>query len=165
MTFVVYAAASRGSYPGHMVIGQEGPGDACRYFGYRFDPATLPDDFQPQERWLNYLLDHAVPGMITDETEYITYLLAMSDAPFYYKRGECAVLVETKVPPNHEWEPHAWYSFNPDSLHHNQPCYNCVKWAIMIANQLVVNFLPTVPQSQVSRILPYLFPHHHNGET
>lgn len=140
-----------------MVVGQEPTGAAPRYFGYRFDPADLPEEYRQQQKWQDYLLSNAVPGMIVDETDYVAYLFLVSARTYYEKRAECDMPIETRLPPSEEWHPHAWYSFNPDDPHPaQQPCYNCVKWAIMIANSLVEGFLPSVPQGRLMLVLEHL---------
>lgn len=156
MSIVVYAEASAGVNPGHMVLGQEQP-SALRYFGYRFDPADLPAEHRPPEQWRSYLFEHAVPGKIVDETEYVSYLLQIGARTYYEKRAECDTPIESRLPTRQEWEPHAWYSFNPDNEYPDQqPCYNCVKWAIVIANDLVTGFLPLIPQGRLKRVLEHL---------
>jgi hypothetical protein len=159
MSIVVYAEASAGTYPGHMVVGQEPIGGVPGYFGYRFDPAYLPKEYRPQEQWRNYLLDHAIPGKIVDETAYVSHLLLLGESAriYYEKRAECDIPIESRLPSRDDWEPHAWYSFNPDNPHPDrQPCYNCVKWAIIIANSLVEGFLVPVHQGRLKRLLEQL---------
>jgi hypothetical protein len=157
MSIVVYAEASAGTNPGHMVVGQEPSGGTPSYFGFRFDPVDLPIEFRPAEKWPIYLLENAVPGRIVDETEYVGYLIGLSARIYYEKRAECDIPIESRLPARTEWELHAWYSFNPDNPHtERQPCYNCVKWAIMIANSCVEGFLPQVHQGRLKRALKYL---------
>jgi hypothetical protein len=162
MSIVVYAEASEGANPGHMVVGQEPTGDNPCYFGFRFDPADLPEEYRPADQWRNYLFRHAVPGKIVDETAYVTYLLGARARTYYEKRAECNIPIESCLPPRQEWEPHAWYSFNPDEPHPERPhpehqlCYNCVKWAIIMGNRLVEGFLTPVPQGRLKRILEQL---------
>jgi hypothetical protein len=128
MSLVVYAEASRETNPGHMVLGQERSGRTPCYFGYRFDPADLPEEHRPQERWRDYLFEHAVPGKIMDETEYVSYLLQIAARTLKF--------------PTFGGQP--------------EPCYNCVKWAIVVANGLVAGFLPVIPQGRLKRILEHL---------
>ena len=157
MSIVVYAEARAGTNPGHMVVGQEPTEGASSYFGFRFDPADLPDEFRPAEKWRDYLFGHAIPGKIVDETNYVSHLLRISARTYYEKRAECDIPIESQLPPRQDWEPHAWYSFNPDDPHNGrQPCYNCVKWAIIIANGLVEGFLPVIRQGRLKRVLAYL---------
>jgi len=159
MSIVVYAEASAGTNPGHMVIGQEPIGGVRGYFGYRFDPADLPEEYRLPEQWRNYLFDNAIRGKIVDETAYVSHLLSLGEGArtYYEKRAECAIPIESRLPSRDDWEPHAWYSFNPDNLHPDrQPCYNCVKWAIIIANSLVEGFLVPVPQGRLKRVLEQL---------
>ncbi len=96
MNIVVYAEASAGSYPGHMVVGQEQIGSAPGYFGFRFDPLDLPDEFRAQEKWRHYLIDHAIPGKIVNETAYVSHLLSMGESAriFYGKHAECDTPIE-----------------------------------------------------------------------
>lgn len=160
-SIVVYAEASEETSPGHMVIGQETTDDERSYFGYRFDPASLPNEYRPPEQWRNYLFVHAVPGKIVDETAYVSHLFSVSARTYYTKRAECVTRIESQLPPRQEWDPHAWYSFNPDDAHPErvlpeQICYNCVKWAIIIGNRLVEGFLTPVHQGRIKRILEQL---------
>jgi len=157
MSLVVYAEASAGAYPGHMVVGEEQPDGDARYFGFRFDPADLPEEFRAQKRWRDYLLAHAIPGQIVDETNYVARLLFTVDRGYFEKRADCNISIESRLPPRESWKPHAWYSFNPDDPHsEHQPCYNCVTWAIMIANSIVDGFLPHVHQGRLMSILQHL---------
>jgi len=157
MSLVVYAEPSGGTNPGHMVVGQECPQTGPGYFGFRFDPDDLPAEYRPPEQWRYYLFDHAIPGLIVDETRYVELLLADLARTYYEKRADFCVPVEPRLPPRHEWSPHAWYSFNPDDLHPEcQPCYNCVKWAISITNKIIDGFLPNVRQGRVKLILDHL---------
>lgn len=157
MSIVVYAEASKGAYPGHLVVGQEPTEGVPRYFGYRFDPADLPEEHRSPEQWRKYLFANAVPGKIVDETAYVSHLLGVNARTYYEKRAECALSIESGLPPRHEWEPHAWYSFNPDDPHPGrEPCYNCVKWGIIIANSLIESFLPSVPQGRLKLVLKHL---------
>jgi hypothetical protein len=157
MSIVVYAEASEGANPGHMVFGQESTaGEPC-YFGYRFDLADLPPEYRSQEKWRDYLFGHAIRGVIVDETNYVKYVLKVTERTYYEKHAECDTPIESQLPPRQEWKPHAWYSFNPDDPHpEQQPCYNCVKWAIVIANGLVERFLPHVNQGRLKLILAHL---------
>lgn len=157
MTLVVYAEASAGDYPGHMVVGQEDQSEPPRYFGYRFDPADLPEAYRPPERWREYLFNNAVPGTITDESRYVSLLLRDQARSFYEKRAVCDIPIESRLPPRPNWENYAWYSFNPDDQGpERQPCYNCVKWSVEVANGLVKDFLVQVPQGRLKRILEQL---------
>src|SRR5260370_37805577 len=157
MSLVVYAEASAGSYPGHMVIGQEPAGRGARYFGFRFDPADLPDECRPQDQWRKFLLPHAVPGKIVHETAYVAHLLQADARTYYEKRANCDTPIASRLPPRNEWQPHAWYSFRPDDSRPGQePCYNCVKWAIIVANSLVAGFLVPVDQGRLKRTLAQL---------
>lgn len=162
MSIVVYAEASEAANPGHMVVGQEPTELDPSYFGFRFDPADLPEEYRPAKQWRNYLFSHAVPGKIVDETAYLNHLFSVSARTYYVKRAECDTPIESRVPPRQEWEPHAWYSFNPDNPHPERPdpehqlCYNCVKWAVIIANSLVEGFLEPVHQGRLKRILEQL---------
>jgi hypothetical protein len=140
-----------------MVVGEEPAAGSPRYAGYRFDPADLPNEYRAQERWREYLFRHAVPGRIVDETAYVRHLLAAGARDYYEKRAECGTPLESRLPPPEQRNPHAWYSFNPDDPRPGQePCYNCVKWAIEVANGLVASFLPPVPQGRLKRALEHL---------
>jgi hypothetical protein len=157
MAMVIYAEASAGTYPGHMVVGQEPPRAVASYFGYRFDPADLPPTHQPPEKWRDYLFKEAVQGRIVDETNYVAHLIKTGARTYYEKRAECDVPIESRLPPRHEWAPHGWYSFNPDDPHPGrQPCYNCVKWGVIIANSLVHDLLPRVHQGRLKLVLAHL---------
>jgi hypothetical protein len=157
MSMVVYAEASAGSNPGHMVVGEELTEGTASYFGFRFDPAHLPPEYRQPEHWRKYLFNHAIPGMIVDETAYVTHLLRIGARVYYEKRVDCDILIESRLPPRTGWVPHAWYSFNPDDQYPGrEPCYNCVKWAIMIANSIVAAFLPLIPQGRLKGVLEHL---------
>lgn len=157
MSLVVYAEASARTHPGHMVVGEESVGGSPAFFGFRFDPADLPTDYRPSEKWREYLYAHAVPGQIVDETTYVAHLLGRAGRTYYEKRADCDLSIESRLPPRDDWVPHGWYSFNPDDPHPGrQPCFNCVRWAIMIANGLVPDFLPEVPQGRLMAILTHL---------
>jgi hypothetical protein len=157
MSLVVYAESSAGTYPGQMVAGEENAEGGVRYFGFRFDPADLPEPFRDQKRWRDYLLVHAVPGQIVDETDYVARLLLAADGDYFEKRADCEIPIETQLPARENWRPHAWCSFNPDDPHlDHQPCYNCDTWAIMIANKLVEGFLPQVHQGRLMSILKHM---------
>lgn len=157
MSLVVYAEASTRTHPGHMVVGEEPLGRAASYFGFRFDPADLPAEFRPPEKWRDCLYAHAVPGQIVDETAYVEHLLLISRRTYYEKRSAGDVHPESSLPPPTERTPHGWYSFNPDDEHPDQqPCFNCVKWAIMIANSLIPGFLPVVLQGRLVLALAHL---------
>jgi hypothetical protein len=175
MNLVVYAEASSETYPGHMVVGQEpsrgqdvnktaSEGQSC-YFGYRFDPADLPESHRKPEKWRDYLFKHAVPGSIVDETAYVSYLIRVCRRTYHEKRAECIILIESQLPPRQKWAPHAWYSFSPDATNlerepcphlDGQPCYNCVKWAILISNCIVEGFLTPVEDGRLKRVLTQL---------
>ena len=66
-----------------MVIGQELVGGVASYFGYRFDPTDLPEEYRLPEQWRNYLFDNAIPGRIVDETAYVSHLLGLGIAPVF----------------------------------------------------------------------------------
>ena len=181
LCIVVYADASSGTYPGHMVLGQEPLGDLCaceysgvssspghmilgqespsgerRYFGYRFDPDDLPPEFQSPEKWRQYLFTNTVPGKIVDETAYVIHKLKLK-AWTHVKRIDWNSSVESELPPPEQWKPHAQYTFSPDDFPaEQQPCYNCVKWAITIANKLIDSFLPAIDQWRIKNVLPHL---------
>src|SRR5262249_9525327 len=106
MSIVVYAEESAGTYPGHMVVGEEPPGGVPAYFGFRFDPADLPAEYRRPEQWRAYLLAHAVPGKIVDETRYVENLLRLGARTYYEKRAACEIPIESGLPPRHQWEPH-----------------------------------------------------------
>jgi len=157
MTLVVYAEASEGTYPGHMVVGQESNTSNANYYGFRFDPADLPAEYRPISKWRNYLSSNAVRGKIVNESSYIEYVLGNGTREFFEKRTESQIAVESCLPATEELEPHAWYSFNPDNAFPGkQPCYNCVKWAIMIANSVADGFLTPVFQGRIKSVLSQL---------
>ena len=86
MEIVVYANASGGTYPGHMVIGEETANGESSYFGYRFDVADLPAEYRNAARWREYLFTHTVPGNIVDETAYV-YSFLQEEGGTYYTKG------------------------------------------------------------------------------
>jgi hypothetical protein len=141
-----------------MVVGTAGGRNAHVYAGYRFDPTDLPTEFQPPERWRDYLFDHAVPGQIVSESAYVQRLLERTPAPGYLRKAtQTTSSLDAVLPPKDEWRPHGWYSFNPDGPHPGlSPCYNCVKWAIETANRLVPGFLVPVRQGRIKLIVDQL---------
>jgi hypothetical protein len=154
MGIVAYANASGGTYPGHMVIGEEVADGESSYFGYRFDVADLPADYRNAARWREYLFTHPVPGNIVDETAYVRALIQEKGGTYYTKRAECSVSIATILPAENARRHHAFYSFNPDDFHSDEtPCYNCVTWATRIGNLLVVGFLIPVRQGRVKEII------------
>src|SRR5262249_16820801 len=154
---VVYAEPSSPTYPGHMVVGQKLRGGPPAYYGYRFDPAELPQEVRSPEHWLGYLLSHPVPGHVADETGYVSFLVNDGGRVYYEKRVSSPADITSVLPPVKQWVGFARYSFNPDSFHTPQdPCYNCVAWATEIANRLVAGLLAPVRQGRVSLILPQL---------
>ena len=157
MYLVVYAEASAGLYPGHMVVGQETSDGSASYFGFRFNPVELPSDRRSPIHWQEFFASNAVPGTIVDESGYVRHLLRSDDRKVYEKRVECSVELRPALPSADRWNPHAWYSFYPDTEHPGRvPCYNCVKWAIVVANSLLANFLPDVPQGRLKLALQHL---------
>jgi hypothetical protein len=157
MSLVVYAEASTRTHPGHMVVGEEAAGRLPSFFGYRFDPADLPAEYRSFAKWREYLYSHAVPGQIVDESDYVIRLLGIDGRTYFERRAAESEPLETFLPPRDEWVPHGWYSFNPDDEHvGHQPCFNCVKWAIMTADKVVPGFLPAVPQGRLVLALKHL---------
>jgi hypothetical protein len=156
MVVVIYARPSGVTDPGHMVVGQEGTEVHHSYFGFRFDPADMPEEFRSPERWRDWLFDHTIPGLIEDETDRTVFALREGAYPLE-KRAVCPTMILAHLPPQQEWRPHARYSFNPDDFHNeNNPCYNCVTWATRIANQLVPGVLNPVRQGRVRLIVEQL---------
>jgi hypothetical protein len=154
MEIVVYANASGGTYPGHMVIGEETANGDSSYFGYRFDVADLPAEYRNAARWREYLFTHTVPGNIVDETAYVHSLLQEKGGTYFTKRAVCEVSMVTILPAEKDRRHHALYSFNPDDFHSDEsPCYNCVNWATRIGNLLVTGFLIPVRHGRVREII------------
>lgn len=154
MELVAIVEPSKGVEPGHMVIGQESDDGAARFFGYRFNPASLPPEFQSADRWQEYLFSNTVQGNIHDELGYVRDLRADSGRVALVKRLSCETLIETRLPPRRKWRGFAAYSFRPDDFYSDaEPCYNCVSWAIMISNGLVEDFLKPVRQGQIKLIV------------
>ena len=158
MNLVVYVKASNGANPGHMAIGQEEQPGQGRYFGYRFDPTDLPEEFRPPVRWRDYLFDHTVPGEIVDDERFVRRRLELGGR-WYFKQAADVDGVLSLLPPVTQWVRFARYSFNPDDHNTNDsPCYNCVTWATGLANQLVADFLTPVRQGRVKLIILQLEP-------
>lgn len=138
--------------PGHMVVGSIH--SSSLYVGFRCDLADLPHDHRSGDRLKEYLLNHAVPGHIRDETRYIDYLLAQSPHNYHQKEWQCSDNNALPLPPVDKWRNHACYSFNPDCFHTDlKSCYNCVTWATMMLNQVVQNALEPVKQGRVWRMI------------
>jgi hypothetical protein len=157
MELFVLVEPSNGTDPGHMVIGQESAEGEVKYFGFHFDPDDLPAEFQPKERWQEYLYSNKTPGHISDDLTYVQGLFGDKARRFLEKRVVCDVAVETVIPAQTEWEGVADYSFSPDDFHSDaSPCYNCVTWATMIANKLIPDFLTPVRQGRIKWIVKQL---------
>ncbi len=158
MSLVVYLNPSGGANPGHMVVGQEAPAPAA-YFGYRFNPLDLPEEFRPPGRWRKYLFENHVPGHIVDESDYVEVMAAAGLVGYHQKRAACDQHVAAVVPPEAEWRGYARYSFNPDDfVKQGQACFNCVTWAVLIANEIVAGFLTPVRQGRVKEMIGQLEP-------
>lgn len=156
MKVVVYVQERCGTNPGHMVVGQEPKGGTASYYGFRFDLADLPPEFQPQDKWFDYLFDNTVPGLIKDETERVFYLMAEKEK-LYWKHAACTVEILAILPPIAEWKPHARYSFEPTKHHTDAaPCYNCVTWAVKIANTLSPAMLAAVEKGRIKHVIKQL---------
>jgi hypothetical protein len=154
MDLIALVEPSQGVEPGHMVIGQESEDGSSRYFGFRFNPASLPPEFQSAERWQEYLYSNKVPGNIHNEAKYVRDLRDDATRVALEKRSLCANLIETQIPPRNKWRLFASYSFRPDDFHSDaDPCYNCVTWAIMIGNSMVEGFLKPVRQGRIKSII------------
>lgn len=152
MRLVVYLNPSGGADPGHMVVGQEFPAPAA-YFGYRFNPLDLPDEFRPPGQWRKYLSKNHVPGHIVDESDYAEAMAAAGRVGYYQKRAECDRPIAGVVPPEETRKGYARYSFNPDDfVKQGEICFNCVTWATLIANQIVGGFLTPVRQGRVTEM-------------
>ncbi len=157
MELVAIVEPSSGTNPGHMVIGQEAVGAEPRFFGFRFDPNSLPDEFQSPDRWQEYFYSKKTLGSIHDETLYVRNLRKRNPDDCCEKRVVCDVLLESTLPPEPNWKHFAYYSFRPDDFNSDaEPCYNCVTWAIMIASKLVPGFLLPVSQGRIKFILRQL---------
>lgn len=158
MCLIVYLEPSckSANYPGHMVVGQQSAGGAERYYGFRFDPKDLPEEYRDKSRWRDYLFEQAVPGKIEDETNYWVQK-RRKGMKVIRRSAVCQSTLDHVLPQPADRKPHAWYSFNPDTPRDgHQPCYNCVKWAAEIANCLVPGFLPRVEQWRVWRMVEEL---------
>jgi hypothetical protein len=56
MELLALVEPSKGLNPGHMVIGQGFDDGTSRYFGFRFDPTDLPEEYRdPKEPRINNL--------------------------------------------------------------------------------------------------------------
>jgi hypothetical protein len=103
MELVALIEPSVGKYPGHMVIGQESEDLESQFFGYHFNPSSLPADFQSAERWEEYLYSNKVPGNVHDESKYVRDLRADPGRILHTKRVPCAILIDTHMPPRKRW--------------------------------------------------------------
>jgi hypothetical protein len=55
------------------------------------------------------------------------------------------------------WDNVARYSFNPDDFHRpDDPCYNCVTWATMIANRHAPGMLVPIRQGRIAAMVRQL---------
>jgi hypothetical protein len=129
-----------------MVVGLESF-DGARFYGFHFDPNDLPVEYQPQERWQEYLIDRKTAGFISGGPAYGRKVLSVDSGAFHEKKSPCAASIEAVLPPPEEWARFADYSYSLDDFHSDaDPRYNCVTWAIMISNQVVAGFLKPVRQ-------------------
>jgi hypothetical protein len=166
MSLSVLVRPSSGSFPGHLVVGSDSP---QQYFGYFFDPDSLPDEFSDQSKYRDFLFDNSVPGIIADQTDLAQEWLQLTEsgAAKVYERSapKCAVALAAAVV---EWggdplpEPglaveFGRYSFNPDTTDGGIDCYNCVKWGLRVASTKAPGTLPeSVRQGRIKEILPFL---------
>lgn len=157
MELVAIIRPSDGTYPGHMVIGQESDTGEAKYFGFLFDPETLPAEYRPAERWQEFFYSNKIPGEIQDESAFVALVRGKLAHSLLEKRLICEVPIKSQIPPQSDWKPFASYSFRPDDFHSDgDPCYNCVTWAIMIGNKLVPGFLTPVKQGRIKLIIRQL---------
>jgi hypothetical protein len=161
MDLVVLAEASDGAIePGHLVVGQATPAGDMQWYGYRFDPADLPHEFQPVARWRYYLHNQGVKGYITDESAYMQFLEQQGGRKFFRKSAPAEASLQSLLPPVEQRQPHAGYSCNPDSFHKppEGACYNCISWGVHMANQVLPGFLNPVRQGRIGLLLQQLQP-------
>ena len=152
MDLVALVQPSHELDPGHMVIGQESQ-HTVAFFGFRFDPEDLPAEFQPPERWQEYLFSNTVIGFIIDDLPYVQKTRSLDATAFMEKRVACELPIESALPPCADWRGIAQYSFSPDDFHSDAtPCYNCVTWATMVGNKIVPGFLAPVRQGRIKLI-------------
>ena len=157
MELVAIIRPSDGAYPGHMVIGQESATGETKFFGFLFDPETLPAEYRPAERWQEFFYSNKILGQIQDESDFVALIRGKMADSLVEKRVICKVPIESQIPPESDWKHFAYYSFRPDDFHSDgDPCYNCVTWAIMIGNKLVPDFLLPVRQGRIKLIIGQL---------
>ena len=86
-------------------------------------------------------------------------MVAANRAGYHQKRVACGGQVSEIIPPETEWRGFARHSFNPDDfVEQGQDCYNCVTWAVRMANRIVAGFLNPVRQGRVKEIVSQLEP-------
>jgi hypothetical protein len=154
MELVALVEPSQGLDPGHMMIGQEFDDGTSRYFGFRFDPADLPEDYRDPKRWQEYLYSNKILGSIDNDTLLVDRFRREKPDSVVEKRIHCDSPLEPHIPAPELWKHCASYSFRPDDFHSDEePCYNCVTWATMIGNKVVPGFLAPVRQGQIKLVL------------
>jgi hypothetical protein len=167
MELVALVEPSKGLDLGHMVIGQELDDGASSYFGFRFDPADLPEEYRDPKRWQEYLYSNRILGSIDDDTHLVEKMRREKPDDLVEKRLGCDLPLAPYIPAPELWKHCAFYSFRPDDFHSDEePCYNCVTWATMIGNKVVPGFLAPVRQGQIKLMLRQLAAANSNtGET
>src|SRR4051812_13483533 len=112
MDLVVIVEPSDGSYPGHMVVGQESD-HTFQYFGFHLDPDSLPAEHRAPAQWQEYLYASKIWGEIREESDYVRLIRQRASTKIYEKRVTCKVPIELQIPLPREWKHHAHYSFRP----------------------------------------------------
>lgn len=158
MTLTAYARRREDDdFPGHIVIGKEGT--ESRYYGYRYDPALLPETVPVSGKDLfQFLFENAIPGMIFDETNFVKVWQSQPEKTYWkHAPWDGDLFAYVPISPDASYVQHGYYSFNPD-LHplEKQPCYNCVKWAHVISDAIIPGFIPAVKDWRMKNVIPYL---------
>src|SRR5438552_2462893 len=120
MELIALVEPSKGLDPGHMVIGQELDEGTSQYFGFRFDPADLPEEYRDPKRWQEYLYSNRILGSIDNDTLLVEKMRRVKPDVLVEKRLGCDLPLVPYIPAPEFWKHCAFYSFRPDDFHSDE---------------------------------------------
>lgn len=159
MALVSYIAVSAGRLDlGHMMLGSELSGRVTIMLGFRFRAQDIPKDCRTPLGIRRYLVGHAMPGVVVDETAYLKALRRRAVRRMrVIRRGTGCYAEEIRA-----WRvatEGAGYTLSPDR--HDRPglpCYNCVKWAVRGGRHILPRAYPEIRQWRIRDALPHSRP-------
>ena len=113
--------------------------------GFHFKVKDLPLEYQPTEKWRDYLFDHAVPGYVSNDLIMHHWMDVFHSSVL----ERSWPLTKTRISDLDEscsLGLHALYSFNPDD---HFGAFNCVTWAVEKVRWLLGPVLPKVRQGRI----------------